>query len=42
VDVSKKSFTLESKKSTPTTPATKSKALSSVKSEGLRNLLDNL
>jgi hypothetical protein len=42
VDTSKKSFTLESKKSTPTTSATKSKALSSVKSEGLRNLLDNL
>jgi hypothetical protein len=42
VDTSKKSFTLESKKSTPPTSATKSKALSSVKSEGLRNLLDNL
>jgi hypothetical protein len=42
VDNTKKSFTLESKKSYPTTTATKSKALSSVKSEGLKNLLNNL
>ena len=42
VDNQKKSFTLESKKSAPVTSATKSKALSSVKSEGLKNLLDNL
>jgi hypothetical protein len=42
VDTSKKSFTLDNKKSTPTTPNTKSQALSSVKSEGLKNLLKNL
>ena len=42
VDTQKKSFTLENKKTTPSTPATKAKALSSVKSEGLKNLLDNL
>jgi hypothetical protein len=42
VDTQKKSFTLENKKTAPSTPATKAKALSSVKSEGLKNLLDNL
>jgi hypothetical protein len=42
VDTSKKSFTLDNKKSTSTTPNTKSQALSSVKSEGLKNLLKNL
>jgi hypothetical protein len=42
VDTQKKSFTLENKKTVPSTPATKAKALSSVKSEGLKNLLDNL
>ena len=42
VDNQKKSFTLDNKKSTPTTPNTKSQALSSVKSEGLKNLLKNL
>jgi hypothetical protein len=42
VETSKKSFTLENKKTAPSTPATKAKALSSVKSEGLKNLLDNL
>ena len=38
----KKSFILETKKSTPTTSDKKSKALSGVKSEGLKNILDNL
>jgi hypothetical protein len=42
VDNIKKSFTLDSKKSTPITPSSKSKALSGVKSVGLKNLLDNL
>jgi hypothetical protein len=38
-----KSFTLETnKKSTPSSPATKSKALGSLKSEGLKNMLNNL
>ena len=37
-----KAFTLETKKSSPITSVNKSKALSTVKSEGLKNLLDNL
>jgi hypothetical protein len=37
-----KSFTLETKKSSPATSANKAKALGTVKSEGLKNLLDNL
>jgi hypothetical protein len=41
-DKQNKSFTLETKKSSPVTSGTKSKALNTVKSEGLRNLLDNL
>jgi hypothetical protein len=42
VESQKKPFTLGNNKSAPLTSAAKSKALSSVKSEGLRNLLDNL
>ena len=42
MDTKKKSFTLDNKKSNPSTPAAKAKALGSVKSEGLKNLLDNL
>jgi len=43
VEESKKSFTLEkNKKSNPAVSDKKGKALSSVKSEGLKNLLDNL
>ena len=42
VDESKKKFTLESNKKYPTPAAAKQKALGSVKSEGLKNLLDNL
>lgn len=38
----KKSFTLESNKKASYTTATKTKALSSIKSEGLKNMLDNL
>ena len=39
----KKPFTLDNnKKSSPTTSGTKTKALNTVKSEGLKNLLDNL
>jgi hypothetical protein len=38
----KKSFTLESNKKAPSTNATKQKALGSIKSEGLKNMLDNL
>ena len=38
----KKSFTLETNKKTSYTSAAKNKALGSVKSEGLKNLLDNL
>jgi hypothetical protein len=38
----KKTFTLETKKSTPTVSDKKARALNSVKSEGLKNLLDNL
>ena len=39
----KKPFTLDTnKKSSPTTSGTKAKALNTVKSEGLKNLLDNL
>jgi hypothetical protein len=37
-----KAFTLETKKSSPITSVNKSKALGTVKSEGLKNLLDNL
>jgi hypothetical protein len=43
VDTSKKPFILDnSKKSAPAVSDKKSKALSGVKSEGLRNLLNNL
>jgi hypothetical protein len=42
VDTQKKSFTLGTNKSAPVTSASKSKALGSVKSEGLKNLLANL
>jgi hypothetical protein len=43
VDNPKKPFTLETnKKSQPATSGVKSKALGSMKSEGLKNLLDNL
>jgi hypothetical protein len=42
LETPKKSFTLESKKSAPQTLASKSKALGSLKNEGLKNLLDNL
>jgi len=42
VDESKKKYTLEANKKYPTPAAAKQKALSSVKSEGLKNLLDNL
>jgi hypothetical protein len=38
----KKAFTLESNKKAPSTNATKQKALGSIKSEGLKNMLDNL
>jgi hypothetical protein len=38
----KNPFKLESNKSTPTTQATKNKALGSLKSEGLKNILNNL
>ena len=39
-DNSKSNFTLDSNKKTPT--AVKNKALGSIKSEGLKNMLDNL
>jgi len=42
LEIKKKSFTLESKKSAPVNSAVKSKALGSLKNEGLKNLLDNL
>jgi hypothetical protein len=42
VEEQKKKFTLESNKKYPTPAAAKQKALGSVKSEGLKNLLDNL
>ena len=42
LDESKKKYTLEANKKYPTPAAAKQKALSSVKSEGLKNLLDNL
>jgi hypothetical protein len=42
LDESKKKFTLEANKKYPTPAAAKQKALGSVKSEGLKNLLDNL
>jgi hypothetical protein len=42
VETKKKPFTLGNNKSAPVTSATKSKALGSVKSQGLKNLLDNL
>ena len=43
VEKQKKSFTLENnKKSSPTASGNKAKALNTVKSEGLKNLLDNL
>jgi hypothetical protein len=40
--IQKKAFTLESNKKAPSTNATKQKALGSIKSEGLKNMLDNL
>ena len=42
LDEQKKKYTLESNKKYPTPAAAKQKALGSVKSEGLKNLLDNL
>jgi hypothetical protein len=42
VDTQKKSFTLGNNKSAPLTSAAKSKALGSIKSQGLKNMLDNL
>jgi len=42
VDTSKKSFTLESNKKYPSKTNPQSKALGSLKNEGLKNLLDNL
>ena len=42
LDEQKKKYILESNKKYPTPSATKQKALGSVKSEGLKNLLDNL
>ena len=42
VEKQKKSFTLETNKKTPSSNATKQKALGSIKSEGLKNILDNL
>ena len=42
LDKPKKSFTLESNKKSPSSNATKQKALGSIKSEGLKNMLDNL
>jgi len=43
LDTQKKSFTLDNnKKSSPIISATKAKALSTIKSEGLKTLLDNL
>jgi hypothetical protein len=42
LEESKKKFTLESNKKHPTPSTAKQKALGSVKSEGLKNLLDNL
>jgi hypothetical protein len=43
VETKKKSFILDNnKKSSPATSGTKAKALNTVKSEGLKNLLDNL
>jgi len=42
LDKPKKSFTLESNKKAPSSNATKQKALGSIKSEGLKNMLDNL
>jgi hypothetical protein len=42
LETPKKSFTLETKKSAPATSGNKAKALSNLKSEGLKNMLDNL
>ncbi len=42
VDTSKKSFTLESNKKYPSKDSKQTKALGSLKNEGLKNLLDNL
>lgn len=42
VETKKKPFILDSNKTYPTTSAAKTKALGSVKSQGLKNLLDNL
>jgi hypothetical protein len=42
VDIKKKSFTLESNKKQPSKDSKQTKALGSLKNEGLKNLLDNL
>jgi hypothetical protein len=42
VDTLKKSFTLESNKKAPSKDSKQTKALGSLKNEGLKNLLDNL
>ena len=42
VEGQKKNFTLGDKVKQDKSPATKSKALGSIKSEGLKNMLDNL
>jgi hypothetical protein len=42
VDTPKKGFTLESNKKTPSKPNSQTKALGSLKNEGLKNLLENL
>jgi hypothetical protein len=42
LDTKKKSFTLESNKKAPSKTAAQTKALGSLKNQGLKNLLDNL
>jgi hypothetical protein len=42
VEPAKKSFTLDTNKKNPAPGVAKQKALSSMKSEGLKNILDNL
>jgi hypothetical protein len=42
VESPKKNFTLESNKKSPSKAAAQTKALGSLKNEGLKNLLDNL
>ena len=42
VETPKKSFTLDNSKKNPSPGAAKQKALGSMKSEGLKNILDNL